>query len=207
MSEHMDGGLITAYREQSGNRQLYFDGTAFPGWIDIDKLNPYGVYSFVKRGEARRHDEIRRASLERAVEKGTAHSWRDAPQGMAALQSYLSDVSDPNKDFADRGEWFCWATFERLMARRCSEVWLHRAASEYGGKLQALVSEAAACYGEAFEFYDRYRLEVGAGEQAPRSNEEKARAPDRIAATVEILKSGIKAESAGLDALTQALAI
>jgi len=207
MSEHMDGGLITAYREQSGRRQLFFDGTAMPGWIDIDKLNPYAVYSFVKRHEARPHDEIRRAALERAVERGTAHSWKGSPQGMAALQCYLADVSDVTKDFADNGEWFCWAAFERLMARRCCEVWLHRTAQGLAGKVRTLVSEAAECYGEAFKWYDLYRSEMGAGESAPRSNEEKARAPDRIAATTQILESGIEAESKGLDVLARAVAV
>jgi hypothetical protein len=205
MSEHMDGGLITAYREQSGRRQLYFDGTAFPGWIDIDKLNPYAVYSFIKQREARQQDEIRHAALERAVAKGSAHSWKGAPQGMAALQCYLADVSDITKNFADRGEWFCWAAFERLMARRCCEVWLRRTAQELNGEKRTLVSKAAGCYGEAFEFYDRYRLEMGAGEPAPRSNEEKARTPDRIVATTRILESAIKAEAAGLKALKQAV--
>ena len=205
MSEHMDGGLITAYREQSGQHQLYFDGTAFPGWIDVDKLNPYAVYSFAKRREAQPRDEILRTALQRAVTKGSAHTWKGAPQGMAALQCYLADVSDITKNFADRGEWFCWAAFERLMARRCCEVWLHRTAEELAGKARTLASEAAGCYGQAFELYDRYRLEMGAGEPAPRSNEEKARAPDRIAATARILESAIKAEAGGLDALRQAV--
>jgi hypothetical protein len=205
MSEHMDGGLVTAYREQSGRRQIYFDGTAFPGWIDIDKLNPYAVYSFVRCSGAQPPDQIRNAALERAVEKGSAHAWKDAPQGMAALQLYLKDVSDITKDFADRGEWFCWATFERLMARRCCEVWLRRAAREFDGKLQSLVSEAADHYGAAFGWYDRYRVEVGAGELAPKSNEEKARKTDRIEATARLLKSGIEAEAAGLEVLEQAV--
>jgi hypothetical protein len=207
MSEHMDGGLITGYRDRSRRRQLYFDGTAFPGWIDVEKLNPYAVYAFVKRGEARPRDEIRQAALERAVAKGRPHMWKGTPQGMAALQRYLADVADISKDFADSGEWFCWATFERLMARRCCEVWLRRTASELNGEVCKLISEAALGYGEAFQWYDRYRVEVGAGERRPRSNEKTARTPNRIAATVGLLESGIKAESAGLEALTQAVAL
>jgi hypothetical protein len=207
MSEHMDGGLITAYREQSGRRQFYFDGTVFPGWIDIDKLNPYAVYSFVQRHEVRPRDEIRRRALERAVTKGIAHTWNGTPQGMAALRRYLADVSDVTKDFADTGEWFCWAAFERLMARRCCEVWLRRAASELDGEARTLVNEAADRYGEAFEGYDRYRVEMGAGERRPRSNERTARTPDRIAATARMLQSGIEAEAAGLEALARAVAL
>ncbi len=205
MSEHMDGGLMTGYREQSGRRQLYFDGPALPGWIDVDKLNPYAVYSFVRRSKARPRDEIRRAALERAVAKGSAHSWEGTPQGMAALQRYLADVADVTKDFVDAGEWFCWAAFERLMARRCCEVWLRSTAAELEGELRELVSEAAFRYGEAFRWYDRYRSEVGAGERRPRSNEHTARTPDRIAATAGLLESGIKAEAAGLDVLARAV--
>lgn len=207
MSEHIDGGLITAYREQSGRRQLYFDGTAMPGWIDVDKLNPYAVYSFVRRSKARPRDEIRRAALERAVAKGSAHSWEGTPQGMAALQRYLADVADVTKDFADTGEWFCWAAFERLMARRCCEVWLRSTAAEFEGELRELVSETACRYGEAFRWYDRYRSEVGAGERRPRSNEHSARTPDRIAATACLLESGINAEAAGLDVLARAVVL
>ncbi|UCG84805.1 MAG: hypothetical protein JSW71_12680, partial [Gemmatimonadota bacterium] len=178
-----------------------------PGWIDVDKLNPYAVYSFVNRRAARPRDEIRQAALQRAVTKGRAHSWKGTPQGMAALQRYLTDVADVTKDFADGGEWFCWAAFERLMARRCCEVWLRRTASELEGKARTLVSEAADRYGEAYRGYDRYRVEVGAGEPAPRSNEESARTRDRIAPTARMLQSGIEAEAAGLDALARAVAL
>jgi len=207
MSEHMDGGLITAYRKHSGRLQLYFDGTAFPGWIDVDKLNPYAVYSLVQRRGARPHDEIRRAALERAVTKGRAHSWKETPQGMAALQCYLTDVSDATKDFADTGEWFCWAAFERLMARRCCEVWLRSTAQELDGEVCTLVSEAADRYGEAYRCYDRYRSEVGAGEPSPSSNERSARKPGRIAVTARLLEEGVEAEAAGLDVLARAIAV
>ena len=206
MSEHLDGGLITACREKDGKRQLFFDGTVEPGWIDVDRLGPYAVYSLVRRREARPRHEILRRALERAVSKGKAHSYEGIPQGLAALRVYLADVSDPSKDFAKTGEWFCWAAFERLMARRCCEVWLGLAAAQLDGDARALTLRAADRYREAFECYDRYRSEVGAGEPNPLSTRERARAPERIAVIAEILSRGIAAEAAGLDALAQVVA-
>ncbi len=137
--------------------------------------------------------------------KGRAHSHEGIPQGLAALRAYLAHVADPSKDFAGAGEWFCWAAFERLMARRCCEIWLRSAAEQLDGNARKVVLDAAESYGEAFQCYDHYRSEVGAGEPSPPSNEERARTPDRIAVTAGILERGIAAEAAGLDALAQAV--
>jgi hypothetical protein len=207
MSEHMDGGLITAYRDREGQRQLFFDATVATGWIDLDKLQPYGVYTLVKQRDSMPSDQIRSLALQRAVAMGEAPAWRGVPQGTAALRTYLADVRDETKHFRDTEEWFCWATFERLMARRCCEVWLRSSAKELDGEARALVLEAADNYGEAFACYDRYRTEVGGGEPTRLSLEERARTPDRIAVTAEILERGIAAETAGLGALKRAVTV
>ncbi len=204
MSEHMDGGLITAYRERDGRRQLFLDATVASGWIDLDKLQPYGIYSLVRRRDPAHRDQIRRLALKRAVAFGEADDWRGIPQGTAALRRYLADVRDETKSFSDSEEWFCWATFERLMARRCSEIWLRSSSEHLDGDARALVAEAADNYGEAFQCYDHYLTEVGLG--APRlSLRQRARTPERIAVISEILERGIDAETAGLGALKRAL--
>ena len=201
MSEHMDGGLITGYQEHEGRRQLYFDGTVASGWIDLDKLNPHAVYVLVKEHDALRRDEITRRSLERAVAKGSAHQWRGTPQGMAALQAYLADVRDTTKSFAQTEEWFCWAAFERLMARRCCEIWLGKTAEKLKGEARKLTLIAAGHYGQAFEHYEEYRSEVSADEQSTESLRDRARTPERVAVIAPLLEQGIAAEAAGLEAL------
>jgi hypothetical protein len=203
MSEHMDGGLIAAYREHGGKLQLFFDGTVFPGWIDVDKLNPYAVYSLIESRDAEPHDEILRRALIRAVEKGNARPWRGVPQGLAAMREYLADVVNPRKSFEDTSEWFCWATFERLMARRCCEVWLQSAAEQLEGDIRDLVSEASRGYGEAFRLYDRYCGEVC--DPASLSLQQRARTPDRILVIADLLERGIAAEAAGLELLERAV--
>ncbi len=206
LSEHMDGGLISAYRDTADRRQLYFDGTVTPGWIDADKLHPYAVYSLVKRRDARPQEEIRRAALERAVGKSRAAPWRGTPQGTAALRAYLADVADPTKDFEGVGEWFCWAAFERLLARRCAEVWLRSVATELDGPAQRLVERAASHYGEAYRHYEGFRSVVQAGEPTPLGLRERARTPERVAKAAGLLERGILAEEAGTAALEQAVA-
>jgi hypothetical protein len=204
MSEHMDGGLITAYREDNGGRQLFFDGTVATGWIDVDKLQPFAVYSLVKRLPAKSPDEIRKAALERAIAKSRAAPWRGTPQGLAALRAYLADVSDATKNFVEVEEWLCWAAFVRLMARRCAEVWLRSTAEEIEGKARQHLLDAADHYGDAFQYYDRYRSEVHVGEPTP-ARRERARTAERIAVIAGILERGIAAEEAGTDALAQAV--
>jgi hypothetical protein len=206
MSEHMDGGLISDYREQDGLRQIFFDGTVVPGWTDADKLHPFAVYALIRNREAHPSDEIRRRAIRRAAKKGAPHSWEGTPQGLAALQEYLADVSDPAKDFVNTEEWFCWAAFERLMARRCCAVWLRATAEHMDGAVKEPLLEAARGYGEAFQHYDRYRAELAGGVPATLSLVDRARTPERIAVLAELLEQGITAESAGLDALTQAAA-
>ncbi|MFC1660390.1 hypothetical protein ACFL3S_02840 [Gemmatimonadota bacterium] len=206
MSEHMDGGLITAYRtDHNGHRQLFFDGTVMPGWIDVERLNPYAVYSFVKLREPQNRGQITRAALHRAVSKGRAHTWNDTPQGLAALRQYLDDVSDPEKDFSEVTEWFCWATFERLMARRCCEWWLRSVARSLPDSARGLVGAAAGHYGEAYRCYDRYGGEVMPCQPPPRSFHERTRTPEQIQASTPHLRQGIEEETAGLDALAEAL--
>lgn len=207
MSEHMDGGLIIAYREKSGRRQFFFDGTVMPGWLDADSLQPHAVYSLVKRRDAASAGEIRRLALERAVAKGSPHEWRGIPQGAAALRSYLADVSDATRDFAETEEWFCWATFERLMARRCVEVWLRRSAEHVDRNARTHVLAAADGYGEAFRCYDRYLSAVRGPRPHAQSLRERARTPERIAVIAEVLEQGIDAETAGLGALARAVTV
>jgi hypothetical protein len=207
MSEHLDGGLITAYRTQDGRRQLFFDGTVAPGWIDADGLQPYAVYTFVKEREVQPRGEITRAALERAVAKGKEHAWRGVPQGLAALRQYLADVRDPTRDFARCGEWFCWAAFERLMARRCGEIWLRSLAEARTGEARRWLAAAAGSYGEAFRGYDRYRTAVQAGEPAGTLLLERVRSPESIGIIAPLLEQAIAAESSGLEALEKALGV
>jgi hypothetical protein len=203
MSEHMDGGLIIAHRTRGNRRQLFFDGTVASGWIDADGFNPYAVYSFVKDREPRPMEEIVEAALSRAVEKGRPHEWKGVPQGLAALNRYLSDVEDPAKDFEETHEWFCWATFERLMARRCSEVWLRSLGGRFGDEIGALVSAAADQYGEAFHCYDRFLGETQGCDPPRATLRERARSPERIEACAPFLERGIKAEAEGLEILEE----
>jgi hypothetical protein len=205
MSEHMDGGLISSYREKNGHRQIFFDGTVVPGWISVDSLNPYAVYALVREGDALPRDEITREALGRAVAKGRGHEWRGVLQGMSALRSYLDDVSDPSKDFQETPEWFCWAAFERLMARRCCQVWLEAVAEGLPGAAGALVAKAAHGYGEAFRCYERYLGEVRESAPPRRSLHDRARTPERIRAISPALAGGIEAEERALAHLEDAV--
>jgi hypothetical protein len=204
MSEHMDGGLLTAFREHREKRQIFFDGTVTPGWTDVDGLDPHGVYAFVRTGAPKPPKDIRLAALRRAVDKGLGHEWNGVPQGLNALRSYLADVRDPEKDFAETPEWFCWATFERLMARRCAEVWLRSVAAVLEGPVAQKVAAAANQYGEAFQWYDRYREETQGYDRPRPTLWERARAPHRIDTIVPLLEKGIAAEARGLEALAEA---
>ncbi len=209
MSEHMDGGLITGYQEQDGRRQLYFDGTVASGWMDVDELQPHAVYVLTRQRPARPREEITGLALKRAVAKGSAHHWDGTPQGMAALEAYLADVADVRKDFAKVEEWFCWAAFERLIARRCCAVWLRSAAEEVPRQARDSTLAAAGLYARSFECYDRFCGEVCGnvcvGEPTAPSLQQRARTPERIAVLVPLLQEGIAAEVAGLDALRQAV--
>lgn len=201
MSEHLDGGLISGTREHNGTRQVYFDGTVGAGWIDVDKLHPYAVYVLARAREAETPEQIAGEALRRALRKASAHEHRGVPQGMAALRAYLADVSDPSKNFADCGEWFCWAAFERLTARKCCSVWLRSLRGVVPGDAGRLLVEAAGLYGSAFELYEQYRAEVLAGEPTPLNLQERARTPERISVIAPLLEQAISAEAAGIEAL------
>jgi hypothetical protein len=207
MSEHMDGGLIASYRTKRGRRQLFFDGTVTPGWIDVEAFNPYAVYSFVKARDSEPRQKITRAALERAVAKGKEHEWEGVPQGLAALRQYHADVSDPAKDFSACPEWFCWAAFERLMARRCAAIWLESVAGTLTGDAQRLIATAADRYAEAFRCYDRYLGETQGCDPPGRTLHERARAPARIAVIAPLLERGIAEEAAGLERVEEALSL
>ena len=208
MSEHVDGGLICDYREAEGKRQVFFDSGSGPGggWTDIDTLHPYHVAVFHTQGEPLPGEQLLREALAHAVAKGSPHEAVGAPQGTAALEAYVADVRDPAKDFADCGEWFCWAAFQRLTARRCAAVWLTRISDELPQAAADHVRQAAEHYQEAFELYEQYRQEVHAGEPTPLTVEQRARTPERIAVIAPILEAGIEAEKAGLASLAKAVA-
>ena len=73
MSEHLDGGLITGYREDDAERRLYFDGTVGAGWLRVGALQPHAVYVLEKQRGAMPRETITRQALRRAVEKGSPH--------------------------------------------------------------------------------------------------------------------------------------
>lgn len=203
MSEHMDGGLIPAYRERSSERQLFFDGTVSPGWIPVDGLNPHAVYAFVQEGIARGQEEITAEALGRAVAKGRGHEWQGVPQGLSALRSYLADVCDTSKDFQEAPEWFCWAAFERLMARRCAQVWLESVAEGLPRTEKALLEQAAAGYGRAFQCYNRYLGEVRGPDPDHHSFQHRTRSDERVWTLAPLLAEGIGAEERALDHLEE----
>jgi hypothetical protein len=211
MCEHMDGGLIVAYRVKDGRRQVFFDGTVAPGWIDIDGLQPHAVYAFKRVRDPEPRPDITRQALRRAVAKGRPHDWHGVPQGLAALRQYLADVRDPKKDFAACPDWLCWAAFERLMARRCAEVWLRRVAAELPGGTTALATAAAERqvaaadrYGAAFSHYGRYLAALGDGER-DRGGGQGLSPAVRIAEAAPHLERAIAAEAEGLDVLAEAM--
>ncbi len=201
LSEHLDGGLVTGYQEHGGRRRLHFDGPVGGGWTDLTEFQPHALYVLIRRRTAESRDGIIRASLQRAVGKGAPHTWSGTPQGLTALEAYAADVADPAKDFAKTQEWFCWAAFSRLMARRCCDVWLTAVAPVLDGRAATLAREAAAQYGRAFQSYDRFRREVSAGEPTTLSFHQRARAPERLGHIAATLREGVRAEEAGLAVL------
>ena len=205
MSEHMDGGLISSYREDRGRRQLFFEGRPAPGWVAMDELDPYAVYTFIREREPKPQREINRRAIRRALAKGRAHSWQGVPQGTAALLEYFGDASDPGKDFLESPEWFCWAAFQRLMARRCCEVWLRSIANSLSGEAKDTIATAASLYGEAFGHYELYLSEVRGCDPSRPTPWERVRTPERIRAATPHLKRAIAEEMSGLDALEEAL--
>ena len=209
VSEFLDGGLVTAYRVQDGRREVYYDQTAgAPGWLNIEDMNqPGGPYVLARTSDGAPWDRIVPEALRRAVRKGAPHEWGGAPQGLAALKAYLADVRDPAKDFASRGEWFCWATFSRLGARKCAAVWLESLSRTLPRAAGKHLSSAAGHYRKAFAAYEQNRSTVAAGEPTPLTLQQRARTPERIAVIAPILAEGIEAESAGLTALENAVSV
>lgn len=207
MSEHMDGGLITGCRTRDGRREIFFEGTVDTGWKPVDGLNPYAVYSFVRERDPFPAGETTRLALARALGKGRPHEWDGVPQGLSALRAYLADVRDPAKAFEHSTEWFGWAAFERLMARRCAEVWLRAVAPTLNDKAGRELVAAADRYGDAFTAYDAYLGETQGCDQSRPTLHERARAPDAIDRCAPLLERGIEAESKGLDALAAAVAL
>jgi len=202
LSEHLDGGLICGYREVGGKQQVYFDGQPVMDWIDLDSLQPFEVCVLVRKRNPLPERELHLRALERAVRLGSAHAWSGVPQGLAALEAYAADVADPSQDFATTGEWFCWATFNRLDARKCAAIWLEQAAQVLG---ESELSRAAACYHLAYESYAQYRKAVGAGESQDKSLQERVRTPANAAEVSSLLRRGIEHERAGLEAMAAAL--
>ncbi|MEW6249060.1 MAG: hypothetical protein AB1716_00305 [Planctomycetota bacterium] len=205
MSEHLDGGLITGYRGAEHEREVEFDGPVGGGWIAAGQLQPHAVYVLVRERDPLSWEQIVGEAVGRAAQKAAPHTWGDAPQGQAALESYWADVADPGKDFAATGEWFCWAAFERLMARSCCAIWLRRVAPLFDSGRESRLLEAATHYALAFERYAEFRCAVLAGEPSPLSLRERARTRDRIVAISPILKAGIAEEALGLKALQAAV--
>ena len=207
MSEHMDGGLITGYRTKRARREIFFEGTVDTGWTAADGLGPYAVYSFVRERDPRPREEVIRLALIRAIQKGRAHTWNGQPQGLLALRAYLADVRDPGRTFEASGEWFCWATFERLMARRCSEVWLRTLAQELPAGVAPRLEEAAGHYETAFRNYDLYRGATQGSEPPRPTLHERARSPERIAQCAPLLEQGIESEARGVEVLEEAVRV
>jgi hypothetical protein len=201
----MDGGLIYGYREKAGKRQLWYDGTVGLDWMDVDSLQSHAVYVLVKKGEPQPRDAMLRESLARAVAKASPHNWKGVPQGLSALEAYLADVENPQKDFEKCGEYFCWATFERLSSRRCCATWLARLADLLGGEAKAPLVAAAKHYEEAFGLYEEFRKATLSGEETNLKLRERARTPERIKVIAPILRAGIEAERKGLEEMKKAL--
>ena len=207
LSEHYDGGLICGYRQNAGKREVWFavdPPTGEPAWVDINDLHPYEVCVLVEQGDPLPKRELYLNALQRALKYAAAHDSGGVPQGLAALEAYAVDVADPGKDFANCGEYFCWATFERLMARRCAAVWLQRAAQELDQSFE--LGAAVARYQRAYELYDEYRRAIGAGDPNSGVTREQLRSPEKIEQAVPLLQHAINEERAGLHEIAVGLA-
>jgi beta-lactamase regulating signal transducer with metallopeptidase domain len=207
ISEHYDGGLICGHREKDGKREVWFavdPPSGEPAWVDINDLHPYEVCALVKKGDPLPKRELYLKALQRAVMYATPHNSGGVPQGLAALEAYAADVADPSKDFAGCGEHFCWATFERLEARRCAAVWLERAAEELDQFFG--LGAAVARYQHAYDLYDEYRKAVGGGDPDSGIAPEQLRSPAKIAQIAPLLRRAITEERAGLHEISVALA-
>ena len=205
LSEHLDGGLIYGHRELNGERQVWFDGPVGRGWQKREALQPNWVYVLRRRDRATERKTLYRAALARAIQKASPHEYDGLPQGLAALEAYRNDVEDAGKSFEGRGDWFCWAAFERLSARLCCARWLRSVADLLGGAARGPLLVAARHYQAAFDRYERYRVEVKAGEQTDLPLGVRARTPERIGVIVPVLEAAIAEERQALGAMTRAV--
>jgi hypothetical protein len=205
-----DGGLIYAYRVRDGQREIWFEGEPVgAGWLNLNSEHPANECAvFARAGKPAPREEIYRESLRRALAAAEDPGIEQTPRGLAALDAYLADVKDPDKSFENISEWFCWATFERLTARKQAAGWLRgRVAGAVGEEAKVHVLAAADQYDNAFEAYHAYDLEVHREDLGDLSWHEKFRTPERIAALAEPLETGIQAEKAAVEHLRKAAAI
>ncbi len=201
ISEHLDGGLITNHRQTGRQREIFFDGTVGTGWIAADQLQPFAVYVLVRAADQLPPDQLLAAALQRAAAKAAPHAWQGVPQGLAALNAYRADVADPAKTFAEVEEWFCWAAFERLLARQCCATWLRRIAPRFAANITEQIVAAAAHYATAYGHYERYRAAIVAGEPSTHDLQQRVRTPGRITHVVSILDAAIAAETTAIESL------
>jgi hypothetical protein len=160
----------------------------------------------VRERQALPWEQILDEAIRRAIQKNGPHSWQGVSQGLAALEADCADVAAPDKLFENTGEWFCWAAFQRLTARKCAALWLKRVASMFANDVAHRLLEAAEHYAAAYEHYEGYRSTLQAGEPTTHDLVQRARTPERIATIAPILKAGIVEESRGLESLRAAVA-
>ncbi|MCE5216639.1 BtrH N-terminal domain-containing protein [bacterium] len=206
LSEQWDGGLFTGYREKDGVRQVWFEAPVGRGWLALGDLQPAWVYVLERTGKPRPRRELYREALQRALQKASPHEHGGVVQGLAALEAYRRDVADSSKSFEKGAEWFCWATFERLSARKCCAEWLRQAADTLGGDARQPLLEAAEHYAKAFALYERYRVAAHAGDPMETNVLKFARDREHLARMLPLLDQGIAEERAGIEALRQAVA-
>lgn len=201
LSEHHDGGLITGYREAAGKREVWFAGSAFSEWVDIANLHPVEVCVLVEGQEAVPRDELLLMALERAA-RFASPGEGDPRTGLAAVEAFVGDMSDPEKTFEDCGDWFGWASLERLTARKCCAIWLNSIADELVVGEESLRA-AAIHYLRAAYLYHSWRFGVlGLREKG----DEQARAPEKVAALAPVLQEALTQETLALADLEEALA-
>ncbi len=206
VSTRGDGGLVYGHRVKDGRRQYWFDGCPVWGWTDVGAPHRFDTCAVLVKGRtARPRKQVLLEALRRAVRLASPHERKGVPRGLAALEAYLADVSDPTKSFDELSEWFCWATFERLSARRCCAEWLRSAAGILGGQARGPLLAAADHYEEAFQAYHTYDEIVHAEEGTGLSLKQRVRTPKRIATFRRLLRQGIEAEREGIEQMKKAL--
>ena len=206
MSTRGDGGLVYGHRVKDGRRQYWFEGCPVWGWTDVGAPHRFDTCAVLVKGRtARPRKQVLLEALRRAVRLASPHERKGVPRGLAALEAYLADMSDPTKSFDELSEWFCWATFERLSARRCCAEWLRSAAGILGGQARGPLLAAADHYEEAFQAYHTYDVIVHAEEGTGLSLKQRVRTPKRIATFRRLLRQGIEAERKGIEQMKRAL--